>query len=185
MKILINVEGVEVEGVILYRTSRDIVVEIVKPYQGLKTKSHIPYFMTTVNFSGPLGDERAQTLLEDLYFCARFLYPNLESLAKKWAALQAELRARPGRYTHDDFLRDRREARSKFRAGETSQNDYSRALKEFKLRESKSMEAVWSAEVAFFRLNWPKGVPYHVIGIEEILNSQSHGPEGKGAPEAI
>lgn len=171
MKIVITVEGVEVEGTVLHRSSRDIVVEITSPYQGLQGKSHLPYFMTTENFSGPLGDERAQTLLEDLYLCGRFLYPNQESLRKKWADLQQQLLSRPGRYTHEDLLRDRRAARSKLRAGETNQQEYGRALKEFKLRESKSWEAEHSAELSFFRLNWPEKVPRHVVGLEEVLGA--------------
>ncbi len=60
MKIVINVEGVEVEGAILHRTSRDIAVEITSPYQGLQVSSHIPYFMTPASFSGPFGDMRAK-----------------------------------------------------------------------------------------------------------------------------
>ena len=171
MKIVINVQGAEVEGTVVHRTSRDLIVEINRPYQGLQGRSHIPYFMTYENFSGPLGDERAQTLLEDLYLCGRFLYPNLESLRKKWADLQEQLRVRPGRYTHEDFLRDRRAARAKLRAGETTQQEYGRALKEFKQRESKSSAAVHSAELSFFRLNWPPKVTRNVIGIEAVLSA--------------
>lgn len=171
MRISINVDGVEVEGAILFRTPCDIVVEILSPYQGLKGKSHIPYFMTMDNFMGPFGDERAQTLLEDLYLCGRFLYPNLESLRKKWAEHQEQLFSRPGRYTHEDFLRDRRAARARFRAGETTQQEYCRALKEFEQLESKSLRAEYCAELAFFRLNWPEDVPRHVVGIEEVLGA--------------
>jgi hypothetical protein len=87
MTTLINVQGAEVEGTVVHRTSRDLVVEINSLYQGLQGKSHLPYFMTKDNFSGPLGEERAQTLLEDLYLCGHFLHPNLESLRKKWADL--------------------------------------------------------------------------------------------------
>ncbi len=171
MKILINVEGVEVEGAILHRTPCDIVVEILSPYQGLKGKSHIPYFMTMDNFIGPFGDERARTLLEDLYLCGRFLYPNLESLRSMWAELQEQLLSRPGRYTHEDFLRDRRAARARFRAGETTQQEYGHALKGFEQCKSKNWEAEHSAELTFFRLNWPKNVPRHVVGIEELLSA--------------
>ena len=174
MKILINVEGVDVEGIILCRTARDIAVEITSPYQGLQGKSHIPYFMTTATFSGPFGDERAQTLLADLYLCGRFLFPNLESLRKKWADLQEQPCVCAESYTHEDFLRDRREARSRFRAGETTQKEYDRALKEFKLRKSQSWETKHSAEQSFFLENWPEEVPRHVLGIEEALSTPSH-----------
>jgi hypothetical protein len=173
MKILINVEGVEVEGAILHRTSRDIVVGITSPYQGLQGSSHIPYFMTTASFSGPFGDMRAQTLLADLYLCGRFLVQNLESLRKRWAELQTQLRERAERYTHEDFLRDRREIRSKFRAGETTQKEYDRALKQLKLRESKSWQTRHSAVQSFFLLNWPEEVPRNVFGIEEALSAPS------------
>jgi len=173
MKIVINVEGVEVEGAILHRTSRDIAVEITSPYQGLQVSSHIPYFMTPASFSGPFGDMRARTLLADLYLCGRFLFQNLESLRKRWAELQAQLRERAERYTHEDFLRDRREIRSKLRAGETTQKEYDRALKQLKLRESKSWQTKHSAVQSFFLLNWPEEVPRHVLGIEKVLSTPS------------
>ena len=177
-KISINVEGVEVEGIILHRTAPDIVVEITSPYQGLLGKSHIAYFsLSHISFIGPYGDERALSLLEDLYMCGRFLYGNLEFLRGKWAELQEQLRAKAGRYTHDDFLRDRKTARARHRAGETTAQEFGRTVKEFKLRESKSSETEHFAKLAFFRAHWPEKVPRHVVGIPEVLSAPSPATE--------
>lgn len=174
MKILITVDGIEVEGTVLHRTQRDIVVEITRPYQGLQDKSHIPYFMTDHDFRGPFGDERAQTLLEDLYLCGRFLHPNLGALRKKWAEIQEKHRVGSNIYTREDFLRDRNEVRSQLRAGQVTQKEYDRALQKFKLQESKYGEAKDEAEAEFFNLHWPENVPNHALGILELLSTPSH-----------
>jgi hypothetical protein len=68
-------------------------------------------------------------------------------------------------------LRDRRSARARYRDGETTPQENGLALKEFEQREFKSWEAEHSAELAFFRLNWSKNAPCHVVGFEDLLST--------------
>ena len=118
-KISSSVEGVELEGIILHRTALDIVVEITSPHQELLGKSRIAYFsLSHISFIGAYGDKGALSLLEVLDMCSRFLYGNLEFLRRRWAELQELLEAEAGRYTQDDFLRDRKAARARHRATE-------------------------------------------------------------------
>jgi len=62
------IDGIEVQGKIIYRSPQDINVEITRPYKNLITGSHIPYFAMGVhNFKGEYGDKRALEFLKELY----------------------------------------------------------------------------------------------------------------------
>jgi len=60
--------GVRIEGKIILRTNSDIKVEITKPYRGLTTGRHIPYFCCPyIGYLGDAGSIRARELLIELY----------------------------------------------------------------------------------------------------------------------
>ena len=66
--ISIIIGEVKVEGRIVHHTSRDIDIEITKPYKNLSTGSHIPYFaMAYRSFDGVYGEKRMKELLNELY----------------------------------------------------------------------------------------------------------------------
>jgi hypothetical protein len=169
-----SVKGVELEGIILHRTAPDIVVEITSPHQELLGKSRIAYFsLSHISFIGAYGDKRALALLEVLDMCSRFLYGNLEFLRRRWAELQELLQTEAGRYTQDDFLGDRKAARARHRAAETTDQEFGRTVKEFTLRESKSSDTEHCATPAFFCAHRSGKVPRLVVEIPEVLSAPS------------
>ena len=71
--ITITVEGIVVSGRITLRKKRNIAVEIISPYEGISESSGCIHLLglQVHNFLGKTGDEKAATLLLDIYrFCA-------------------------------------------------------------------------------------------------------------------
>jgi len=71
--ITITVEGIVVSGRITLRNKRNIAVEIISPYEGISESSGCIHLLglQVHNFLGKTGDEKAATLLLDIYrFCA-------------------------------------------------------------------------------------------------------------------
>ncbi len=64
----LRMDGTEVKGKFISRTSRDIEVEITSPYKNLSTGLHIPYFMANKrSYNGKYGEIRAKDILKELY----------------------------------------------------------------------------------------------------------------------
>ncbi len=61
-------DGTEVKGKFISRTSRDIEVEITSPYKNLSTGLHIPSFRANKRYyNGKYGEIRAKDSLRELY----------------------------------------------------------------------------------------------------------------------
>jgi hypothetical protein len=87
--IVIEVNGVKVEGEITYRSRSDINVKINSSYQ-FGTGLHIPYFgLAFRDFRGHYGDETAALLLKDLYNLCKYVDENKDVLALCVADLDA------------------------------------------------------------------------------------------------
>jgi len=80
-EVSIRVGGVEVLGLITYRSEADITIKINSPYQGLTGGLHIPYFSRPFNsFLSSYGDSTAKHLLQNLYELGHFLKENRDFL---------------------------------------------------------------------------------------------------------
>ena len=127
VRIIVN--NVVVIGKITNRSRRDITVEIIVPYQGVRNSKHIPCFARPLkDYTGEYGVEVAKQLLNQLYSIskeAEELAPKLNTLSKKMKELKANnLKIAEENEMHKRLLR------SKFRHGEISQTQYQNSLRD-------------------------------------------------------
>lgn len=78
----IIVDGMAVEGRIIERNSRNIIVAITSPFEGIKKEAGIISMMSLLlyNFLGDHGDKTAASMLYDLYRFCNYAREHLEEL---------------------------------------------------------------------------------------------------------
>jgi len=94
--------GIEIHGLITFRSDADINVEIVSPYKGITAGLHIPYFSRPYHsFLTEYGDRTAENLLKYLYELGKYMEDN-----QKFIRLQFAFHFRDGDY-NDREVQDR------------------------------------------------------------------------------
>ena len=127
-EIELKVNGILVVGKICHRTSRDIVVEITEPFQGISKGLHIPYFGAKYrSYDGTHGSETAKNLLKQIYtICCetRNSAPKLVELLELWDILKNEYQDRT--ISNRELKRN---MRKDFKGGIISQTQYQSSLR--------------------------------------------------------
>lgn len=160
-KISIMSGEVTVEGRITYRSGGDICVEITKPYQGLSTGLHIPYFGRPFHsFDGEYGDECAKELLTELYEIALHVESNMDSLRIALReAQEGKAYLTDASMNLDAFLERKRELKQRLNAGEIDNRQFQKAVGELR-REQKAIELQAHVNLdAFFEKHLPMVLP--------------------------
>ena len=158
----VAVDGVKVEGKIVFRSESDIDVEITKPYKNLSTGLHIPYFARPVHsYKGEYGDETALYLLKELYPIADYLAKNMADLQAKLKAAKEEVDALASEMVGDTkFLKHRAELRSRLRNGELDNHAYQKELMVLMKKKKEFNNSARDVMRSFFADNFPMGISF-------------------------
>lgn len=159
-RIEIEVDGVDVIGVVTVRMPRLIEVKLVKPYGILSSSMSVPVFAAShADLTGPQGDEAAVGMLRMLFTKARRFYEHRQELRSLWDETQRQLDEleRVDRDRPAVLAGLKRNARADFRTGLLDQASYQRALKTLRSRAA-SFESRQSAIIdAYMELRlWPE-----------------------------
>jgi hypothetical protein len=170
--IFVDVEGARIEGRVVHRSQRDILISIVFPYRGLTTGLHIAAFAPVPpehDFSGRHGDETSAGLLTGLYRLGKFIDENKESLRKKAAEMDSAIeRLAPEQFLpHDHIQEIGRDLRKQLRQGLLDNKCYQQRLVQARKKVKARQSEIWHLEERFFTANFPMIVP---VGTrEEVL----------------
>ena len=127
-KISISVNGISVVGEICHRSSRDIVVEIIEPYQGMSKGLHIPCFGAKYsNYDGDHGIKTAQHLLKQMYTICFEAEKNAHQLigyVNQWLTLKNEYQVK-----EISNKESKRVLRKEFKSGIITQTQYQNTLR--------------------------------------------------------
>ncbi|MBL8020252.1 MAG: hypothetical protein JNM27_11350 [Leptospirales bacterium] len=144
-----------ITGRITYRSSSDISVSIVDPFQQLSGRVHIPSFgRAWHDFHGTYGDETAENLLRRIYEAALFMNRNTETLRAELLVLNerlANLRAQEHYFSEEQLKLKTHELRSFFKSNQIDQRSYQRMLKDFRRRWSRCDLETRELQTAFAR----------------------------------
>ena len=170
--IVVNAEGVTVEGEVIHRSRRDIALHIVSPYQGLTTGRHIPAFARIpqeYDYCGPHGDETAAALLKELYQLGRFVEENKARLRSRVAEMDAAIeRLDQEQFSPENKFREvRRDLRTQLRNGSLGNKVYQQRLVQTRTKVKARQREIWHLEEDFFKTNFAMIVP--VGTCDEVL----------------
>ena len=162
--ISVSFEGVRVEGEVIHRSRRDIVLRIVSSYQGLTAGQHIPAIAPIppeYNYQGPLGAETAASLLRGLYRLGRLIEENKPMLRSRAAEMNAAIeRLDQDRFSPESVLREiRRDLRIQLRDGSLDNKVYQQLLVQARKKVEARQREIWHLEEDFFKTNFPMIVP--------------------------
>lgn len=162
--ISIEIDGVRVEGEILYRSRADIEVRIVAPYRDITTGMHIPYFAMVnpdLDYRKPHGDRTAARLLEELYRFGKHIEDNREQLSVRLAELDAAIEnLDPNRFPPENaFLEIRHALRAQLHNGSIDNTVYQQRLGQAKKKVRDRYMEIRRLESTFFQTNFPLQAP--------------------------
>lgn len=151
------IDGQEIQGVIVYRTQRELTVVITFPYSGLSDSRHIPYFAAGhYSFKGIIGDQRAESLLQDLYQLAHRLSNEFPDLRDLWPPFQAKIdEIEDGDDAEEIISFNIRKLRAQLKAEKIDQRNYQRVLTSFKIRRLNRENAVSKVVDSYFDQHAP------------------------------
>lgn len=159
----LDIDGIDVCGIITYRSASDIDIEITKPYQGISNGRHIPYFARQTNsFLTEYGDKRAPDLLVETYDICSYIDDNFILLRRSILTLCKITAVRNGFILDNDFNDKEKRLKMEFKGRRIDQKEYQKELKE--LREGIQKD-IWDD---FFDRNFPMTVPYFDTRTEVI-----------------
>lgn len=132
--------------------SRDLSVEIRKPYQNLSLGLHIPYFaMGVSSYFGPYGYERSKDLLEQLYRIAEYVERKQDILRVQLAQSRSEIAtATKGRLTMTSFRKARLKLRKQLKEGVIDNIEFQRRIGRMRREAEGWQTRAWELEEQFW-----------------------------------
>ena len=184
--VVIDVGGQAVAGRIVYRSRREVTVEIRSPYHGYR-HSHACSLMSllVIDYRGAHGEPVARRLLAQLYRdCLQLdtaLLGQGEQIRREYQQLQDELAAVPP--VPAATAQFRRERRAALKAGQCSQAEYREALNQLRTEQRGREVALKACADRFFeRLAFAEPVTFRreetlaiLSGRQCLLRTSPHG----------
>lgn len=164
-----SIDGVEVEGLISFRTDYCFNVQITKPFQNISGGCDISYFARGHRtYKGEYGKQRILEELKELYILGKFLFKNKKKLQEKTGQLNINISQLSAGMIDDKQYKIHRIAlRKRLRSGEIYNKKYQKLLIPIRKESEQLEQNIWQLTDTFFEENFPMIVP---IGMrDEVL----------------
>lgn len=153
-EIVIDVDGVEVRGVFLWRKTADIQIQITHPFAHLTTGLHIMAQVVRhrrsdgliLDFQTAYGDRCGADLLRKLYNLGRRVEETMETMRAEWPESMAESEGIRSTWPLGEYEEELRKLRQALRRGEADQ----RELKGLRKRRAAFEQCCSEPILAFF-----------------------------------
>ncbi len=164
------IDGTEVEGSIIHRSSSDIRIRIEKPYENILGGCHIPWFARSFHsFDGDDGDAEAKRILEELFNIGKYLDENLGNLKEKLTCVKDKINGLAAKMLYGDkFDEEKRQLKISLKQGDIDDKEYQIKLRALK-KEFKQFDLEAQACMNWFFEQFPMEVPFRTR--EEVLDT--------------
>ena len=160
-KIETAVDGINVRGEILHRSSRDFDIKITSPFKNLTGGSHIPYFAVSHHtFNGEYGDKAITDTLQFLYDLGKYLESHSGNFKKALRHLRHDIeKVSAELITEQEFRKIRTILRKIMSNGGIDNKVYQNILGAASKEREELNSRISSLKHSFFDDNFPMTIP--------------------------